>query len=485
METKKRLSLVAALFVGLLTLAQSNQTLTNFYTVPQSTLINPALRLEGDLHIGLPGLSSVGAYFNQTLFSLSLFSPDTDFQQELESQVGDLTVDDYFQTSVDYDLFFVGFRLGEKGYLSLGASYRMAQTAKLAPDMMKFLVNGNAPYIDEQLDWSPTSTTGHHYAFYHVGYSHSLLEDKLRIGARVKLVSGLGAIQTNIDEWSVTTQATTPNPYTVQLTAGGAINAAGIPDDDLSAGDLVRFGYDFSNFGLGLDFGAQYRINDEWSVTASVQDLGNVTWATEAENWVIANQTIEITGITDDLFNDEDTTSFGDKLSSYFDSIGELLNPDTTFSEFTTSLNRKINLGVQWRFHPKHEVGLQYYNEDAFGIGIQAFGLSYYGDLTNWFQVKVQYTAYNQGFDNFGAGFALGRTFQWHFMADYLQGATNIENLNEFNFRTGFALNFGTKDKSVDVPTESPVEAPIENAPEPAPEEGGGGGGGGLVYYYD
>jgi len=247
----------------------------------------------------------------------------------------------------------------------------------------------------------------------------------------------------------------------------------------------------FSNSGVGLDFGAQYFINDEWSVTASIQDLGNINWSETAENYVVQSRSINVTGITQDLFNEEDTTGFGDKLSSYFDSIGELLNPDTTFNSFSASLNRKINLGVQWRFHPKHEVGLQYYNENAFGIGIQAFGVSYYGDLTNWFQVKAQYTAYNQGFDNFGVGFALGRTFQWHFMADYIEGLTNIQNVQEFNFRTGFSLNFGSiSNPRVKEPVESPVETPMQNtpaeeSPEGNPEGGSEGGGGGLVYYYD
>lgn len=460
-------------------MAQPNQTLTNFYTVPQSTLVNPALRPDADVTVGLPGLSSAGVYFNQSLFTLSMFNADVDFQEEWESQVDGLTVDDYFQTDLDFDLLFIGFGVGEKGYLTMGASYRMAQTAKIAPDLFKFLTYGNAPYVGTPLDWSPTEVIGHHYAFYHVGYSHGLLEDRLRIGARVKFISGMGAIRTDIDQLSVLTETSTPNPYVVSLTAGGTSSFAGISNDELTAGDVIRSGYDFANTGIGLDFGAQFKINDEWSATASVQDLGSITWSEGAENYVVQETTIDITGITSDLFNEEDTTSFGDKLTSYFDSIGELLNPDTTFNSFTTSLNRKINLGVQWRFHPKHEVGLQYYNENAFGIGISAVGLSYYGDLAHWFQVKAQYTAYNQGFDNFGVGFALGRTFQWHFMADYLTGLTNIENLNEFNFRTGFSLNFGSRPQSSDTPSD-PLQAPTETPS--TPQEGGDGG---LVYFYD
>ena len=208
-------------------------------------MINPALRPDAEVTVGLPGISSAGAFFNQSLFSLSLFDKDSDFQTEFEGQVDDLTVDDYIQTSVDYDLLFVGFGLGETGYLTFGASYRMAQAGKIAPDLFKFLAYGNAPYVGTTLDWSPTEIQGHHYAFYHIGYSHAFLEERLRVGARVKFISGLGAIQTEIDQLSVLTETSSPNPYVVTLMAGGAINMTGIPDDDFSAGDLVRSGYNF------------------------------------------------------------------------------------------------------------------------------------------------------------------------------------------------------------------------------------------------
>lgn len=455
--------LLLSMFFSLVAFAQPNQTLTNFYSVPQSTLLNPGLRPDAKLTIGIPGLTSIHSHVSNQIFDLSMFDKDKDFQTEFEGQVDELTESNFLQSNVDYDLLFVGIALSPQSYISFGASYRATAVATLAPDLMKFLVYGNGSYVGETLDWSPTQGTGHHYAFYHVGYNHTLLDGALSVGARVKLISGMGSLQTDIDQLSVLTQTSFPEPYTVSLSAGGRINTAGIPRDGLTAGDVIRDGYDFQNFGVGFDFGFRYQVSDKWSVTGSVNDLGSINWKEGTENYVVENQTIEISGITYELFSD-DSGDFGDAVSSYFDSIGELLDPDTLFDSFSTPLNRKINIGVQWRFHEKHELGVQFYNEDAFGVNINALGISWYGDLADWFQIKAQYTAYNSGFDNFGAGFALGRAFQWHFMADYLHGIPNIATWNEFNFRTGFSINLNGNKQTASVPTESPIEAPVQES---------------------
>ena len=462
METKRYLSLGVALVLGIMTFAQPNQTLTNFYSVPQASLLNPGLRPEGKISIGLPGLTSLHTHVNNQLFELSMFDKDNDFQTELERQVNELTEENYLQTNVDYDLLFVGFEVGDNGYVSLGASYRLTQTTRLAPDMMKFLVFGNEPYVGTPLDWSSTGVSGHHYAFYHVGYNHELMDGRLNVGARVKFISGMGAIKAEFDQFSVLTETSNPEPYKVTLSADGTAYTAGIAIEGLTAGDVLRYGYDFSNTGIGLDFGARFAINDQWSVTGSVNDLGKINWTEGAENYFVEDKVIDITGATYQLFDDDTTNTFGDAIESYFDSIGQLLDPDTAFGEFSTSLNRKINLGVQWRFHEKHELGVQFYNENSFGTGITAVGFSWYGDLADWFQLKVQYTAYNNGFDNLGMGFALGRGFQWHFMADYLSGAQDVTTWNEFNFRTGFSINLRGNNEVAIVPDESPVEAPVQ-----------------------
>lgn len=468
METRMSITKKVALIFFLLgiietAIAQPNQTLTNFYSVPQSSLINPGLRPESKITFGLPGLTGLHTHVSNQLFDLSMFDKSNDFQTELESQVADLTESNFLQTNIDYDLLFVGFEVSENGYLSFGASYRMTQTTRIAPDLMNFFVFGNQPYVGTTLDWSPTSVKGHHYAFYHVGYNHQLLDGRLGVGARVKIISGMGAINTEFNQLSVLTETSSPEPYKVTLGVDGMVNTSGIAAEGLTAGDVVRNGFNFSNTGFGLDLGARYQITDEWSATASVNDLGTINWSEGNENYVIDKTELDISGITYEMFSGE-SESFSDAITSYFDSIGELLDPDTTLSEFSTSLNRKINLGVQWRFHEKHELGVQFYNENSFGLNINAFGLSWYGDLADWFQLKVQYTAYNNGFDNLGMGFALGRGFQWHFMADYLQGVQNVTTWNEFNFRTGFSINIIGNNQSASLPTQSPVQAPVQES---------------------
>ena len=60
--------LLLSMFFSLVAFAQPNQTLTNFYSVPQSTLLNPGLRPDAKLTIGIPGLTSIHSHVSNQIF---------------------------------------------------------------------------------------------------------------------------------------------------------------------------------------------------------------------------------------------------------------------------------------------------------------------------------------------------------------------------------------------------------------------------------
>lgn len=53
-------------------------------------------------------------------------------------------------------------------------------------------------------------------------------------------------------------------------------------------------GFGLNGFGVALDLGAEYKINDDWRVSAAVMDLGFINWsnnmkAVNAKNQFVFN----------------------------------------------------------------------------------------------------------------------------------------------------------------------------------------------------
>ncbi len=113
-----------------------------------------------------------------------------------------------------------------------------------------------------------------------VGYSRSV-NDKLTVGGRLKFLVGLANasmevtnfdVKMNVDEWSVDA-AGEVNIYGPGLAYDGNIG------DDFDFNNIGMEGFSPAGYGVAVDLGAEYKINDNLKVSLAANDLGFISWS--------------------------------------------------------------------------------------------------------------------------------------------------------------------------------------------------------------
>jgi len=202
----------------------------------------------------------------------------------------------------------------------------------------------------------------HANAYAELGFGHSRqLTDKLRIGAKVKLLFGLGNIDANFKKATLTlggdcytaitnaeinssvknfkykTKTTMRGP-SGQKTAHTYVNGADID------------GFGLNGFGLALDMGAEYKLTEDLTLTGSLLDLGFISYS----NNVVASTNGDRTFTTSKyIFNvdDDATNSFkkeANRLTEGLSALYELQDMGDQGSR-GTGLYSTMNLGAEYQ----------------------------------------------------------------------------------------------------------------------------------------
>ena len=190
------LSLAVLLLACTLVSAQSLRGSYFFETSPQRGKMNAAFAPQVN-YVSVPLLGAVGvetwsnAGLGQFVFptggSLKTFMhPDISADSFLSALPDG---DPYLKERLEMDLLGGGFRLGANGYASIGVSVLEDGSVLVPKEFLRFAkLNENGSYPGPQV-------SGRIYGALSLGYSHDLgdLVEGLRVGGRVKLLSGLYA----------------------------------------------------------------------------------------------------------------------------------------------------------------------------------------------------------------------------------------------------------------------------------------------------
>src|SRR5690606_31604984 len=117
--------------------------------------------------------------------------------------------------------------------------------------------------------------------------------------------------------------------------------------------------------------------------------------------------------------------------------------------EYKSDLFAKINLAATFHINDKHELMLVGSRTSVFEAPMQSLALNYYGRLSEQFSIRVGYGLFNGQYNNFNAGFSMGKNFQFYVLADFLQYAVDVTSMNKANIAFGFNVNLGTNDKKL------------------------------------
>jgi len=308
-----------------------------------------------------------------------------------------------------------------------------------------------------------------YYREFGLGYSRNIT-DRLRVGIKGKLLSGIASAALNNKSLGITVN----NDYSHVFDANVDINVSGpvnvymdskhnidsvvFDDSRFKTSSGVR---DFisgkGNTGLGLDIGATYDLTDKIILSAAITDLGFIRWKKDVTRLSTNNQfTFDGLDLVD-FFNGTKTI---DEISqNMIDSLKNAFVLTKSKAAFTTFLPFGISLGGSYNITSKFSLGFLSYTRIISKQLREAITLSANINLSNALSASIGYTAANHQYDNLGAALAFRAGIaQFYLVSDRIpvmwdrlkySNSTVVlpANWNTFNIRLGMNLVFGNKVK--------------------------------------
>lgn len=463
-------------------LAQQNQTLY-YMGVPQSRFMNPALQSNCNSYFGIPGINStyLGINNNSVGFEDIIFKGTGLYADSLisilhpsyniDEFLGKLKSVNRISPEVYVSLLSFGFTAGEN-FFFLDVADRMYSHFSFPKDLATLVLKGNEDFINESADFSSLSASATYFREIGFGFSREFAEN-LFIGVKPKLLFGNANVslqnnglsleidESNLFSHTVNADLSLNFGYPVEVFRDpetGYIDSLFIPDPD--EGMIFNFG----NPGFGIDLGAVYHINDQFSVSASVIDLGFIKWKKDVTNLRVQG-TYEFEGVDiSSMLITGDTSTFDDALEQISDTLLTIFDPEDTNDPFTTYLPTKIYIGGSFQLNDNIGFGLLSKTLIEHGKLWESITMSANVQAGGFLATSLSYSITNGTYNNIGFGLSLrGGPIQFYFVTDKLfyklsrysipnEGAdpTNIllpSNLSSFNFRFGLNLVFGCKAK--------------------------------------
>ena len=458
------------LFLNQPIFSQSNINLYNYKNTFQSNLLNPAIApdFKMSFNFGDIYLSAYTPYITlKDIFTPNISPNNTDsffrnFVKDPNLSFNNLAI----QTKINP--IFVGFT-SKDFYFSFGMELSLNIQGSPPKDLLG-LTQGTTFFenvLKRQIDLSNINLNSTLYYDYHVGVTHQI-NSQLSVGVRLKYLQGIFNAQINQSTLKIAS-----NADSLYIEGGGSAKIAGLSDyvkDDFNLNKTIfekvnsgipvlssfKFsGQDLIDFyakrglvsgsGLGIDLGFNYKFNNNFSISASVLDLGYINWHSYITNYTLPNKIFIDKGenITDFKLDKDRFDKLQDTL------IDKVFKPEENSMNYTSYTNTKLYLGSQYTINKRNKVDFVLFNdfgEPKFNPAILvAFTKSI---LRNFMDFRVSTLYYNQSFNALGLGtsFNFG-PIQLYLFTDNVLNIINYESSNYFNFRAGVNINIGRKNK--------------------------------------
>lgn len=410
--------------------AQNPLSLYYLENVPPTVTINPAMVPRATSFFGIPFLSSVYSGVNTDLLGPDIVqeyngSMVTPFQagfdfEPLYKRIGNAANLSVYQTVAP--LVF-GFS-GKHGYFVFSWSEKITGSMAIPKDVFSILDKGMPD--GAEFDFSPFALNANYYRELSFGYSYKFM-NKLRVGINVKALQGLAAIKTDVrtfdlntgkDLWELKADGTIymSAPIEVYSDPNGVPDSIGEFDTDIKT--MINKGVlNFSNPGFGIDIGAVYELNEAWTFSASVNDLGFIHWGGNLNSFNV-NGAYDFTGLDVDNENIEDFPQVDEGL---IDTLKNSVNLTNGHESFNTELGPEVYVGA--KYNVNHYLGFGALSRTAFYKNDfhQEFNTSVNLNLYHVLSTTLNYTFAINGANTIGFGLALrGGPLQFYLASDYL-----------------------------------------------------------------
>ncbi len=329
-----------------------------------------SMLLLGNLNFSMSGNLGIRDVMFHKNGNLMLFTnPQVDAKEFLNGIPGKSKINE----SNRINIMGAGFKAWG-GYNTIGINIRTNVNVAVPKSLFELAKNG---LTNQTYDIGGYGAHADGYAEVALGHSRKI-NDHWRVGGKVKFLVGAGRIDANVNDATLTLG---PDGYVAQVDAELSSNIKGLEfktkasehykyvtldDNSLKRelrGDYLN-GFELKSFrpngfGVAFDLGAEYKINDDWRVLASVLDLGFIAWKNTRR--AATNGYLN----TDDrLFNV--SNSAGNSFSKEWDRLGDdlaslyQLEDQGDVGGRTTALAATMNIGGEYVF--------PYYRKLTFGL---------------------------------------------------------------------------------------------------------------------
>lgn len=431
-------SLANALF------AQQELGLHFMRKVWQSTYTNPAFFSDSKVTIALP---SVYTNYANTSFALSnIIAPDGDSTTiNLNNILAQMKDQNFVAMHAQVEPIAVGFRIKDL-QISLTTGIKTYANFGYNKEMFNLMANGNAAYIGQTVNIAPTIQVNA-YTEYGIGAAYRFLKDgKLSVGGRVKYLIGIADLSTSKTHKEASLY-TDPEFYQLKFKTDYELQGSGFitgnkDDIKLTTDNLQPF---TQNTGIGFDIGAQLHVTDALSFSASVVDIGSITWKENTKRYYSKGEYVYDGLHLSDLVENKSKIDFvriTDTLKKTFGFQG------LETGSYKTNLPTRFYLSGSYRVMKLIRVGALFYGESInqrFNPGIALSGNL---ELRKWFTCGLLFAYRNQRIGNVGLNMSFkGAGMQWFFATDNVAGLIVPSKMRNANIRTGLNIAIGGKNE--------------------------------------
>lgn len=464
MKKMNRVLLASALMMlGVVNAYAQNASPVDFMRMnPYQLKANPATDLPYESMMSLLiGNVSVGVQ-NTSLRYNNFFDFDAQGRPDVVNLcklANSLNKQNYLGLDVNYNFFYLGRRL-KHGMLTYEHNIRSQATAKYNDGPFKLLAFGNSAFVGAD---NPVSlklqVNASLFQEFAVGYQWNVNE-KLSLGGRAKLLFGVGNVNTQVVDAKLFTD---PDTYALSLEETVAIRTSmprvvTLNDGEIGGNGGFGIGDLFHNPGFGVDFGAEYRFDDKFSLVAAVRDLGFMRWS--ANNIEINSHVQDAGQFYDDgnfLFNGMDLEQLQSVISDveyremFFDTLQQYfrLHYDRG-ANYTTMLNANFLVRGNYDLDPHNRFSAQVQGLVHNGGFRPALTLAYNGYFYEKLDVCVTYTMMPNSYDNLGIGISgrLFKTCNIFLTSNNVLGFFSPMNLSGLHVQAGIVFVLRPEDKN-------------------------------------
>ncbi|MFW6018950.1 MAG: DUF5723 family protein [Bacteroidales bacterium] len=446
-------TITAFLILSFAKISKGQSDMTSYFmdAVPQSQYENPAQIPDVKWHFSFPALSSnyievanSGFHFQDVIENRG----DSSYLLLDELVNEKLNESNHMALFLNNELLSFGFRAMDNMYFNFSVNNRTNFRLTYPKELFALPYNGNAAYIGEKVELEPFSLKATDYTEMALGVAREE-PGKWSAGLRFKLLFGRANIWTENVYASLKTEEqgydiTAEAELLTRLTMPPGVDL--MNPDSIGEPNIEDFVFNTSNTGIGIDFGFNYFISEDVSLSASVIDLGSINF--NQNTYKYGNERTEVTFEGFDAYDyiNLSDSATSEKIDNTVDSIAQKFNMEMTREDYSMPLTTRFYLGGQFHINDKQQAGLlfrgQYFNGDFW----PAITASYNHRFGRIFSLSASYTATHDSYLNVGLGGALNMgPIQLYVISDNWMAAFRPEQTKYFNLH--FGLNVAIRHK--------------------------------------